>query len=109
MEVMSEPRDASVVLINVFELPDDEVDTFVAEWRERAEIMSKAPGFRDSRLHRALSPGTRFPVVNIAHWESRAAWEAAVSNPDFQRRVREQRAVSAHPALYEVIVELEPR
>ena len=35
-----------VTLINVFEVPVERIDTFIAQWRERAKIMSAAPGFR---------------------------------------------------------------
>lgn len=104
---MTEQTEAPVVLINVFELPADHVGVFIEEWRVRAELMSKAPGFRDSRLHRALTPDARFPLVNVAHWDSRSAWEGAVANPEFQRRAREQTRAAAHPALYEVVVELD--
>ena|SRR5215207_4510714 len=72
-------------VINVFEVPVKQIDTFIAQWRERAKIMSTALGFLDSRLHRALSSRTRFQVVNVAHWDSRQAWEAAAANPDKTR------------------------
>jgi heme oxygenase (mycobilin-producing) len=98
-----------VTFINVFEVPVEQIDTFIAHWRELAKIMSTAPGFCDTRLHRALSSQTRFQIVNVAHWDSRQAWEAATANPDFQERLRalaEDTEVqfSANPALYEIVV-----
>ncbi|GAA2722380.1 MULTISPECIES: antibiotic biosynthesis monooxygenase family protein [Streptomyces] len=103
--------DASVTFINVIEVPAEQVDTFIAQWRERARIMSTAPGFRDSRLHRAVSSQARFQLVNVAHWDSREAWEAAMSHPEFQARMRALEddpnvKVSASPALYQVVEEL---
>ncbi len=100
--------DATVTFINVIEVPAEQVDMFIAQWRERAKIMSTAPGFRDSRLHRAVSSKTRFQLVNVAHWDSHQAWEAAMSHPEFQARMRaleDDRSVevSASPALYEVV------
>ncbi len=97
-----------VTLINVFEVPVEQVDTVAERWRERAEIMSTAPGFLDSTLHRAMSSETRFQLINVAHWSSREAWEAATSNPHFQASLRELRddpsvQFSANPALYQVI------
>ena len=102
--------DGPVTLINVFEVPVEQIDTFIAQWRERAKIMSAAPGFRDSRLHRALSPQTRFQIVNVAHWDSRQAWEAATANPEFQDRLRAltedpEAQISANPALYQIVVD----
>jgi heme oxygenase (mycobilin-producing) len=100
---------SAVTFINVFEVPEEQIDTFIARWRELAKIMSTAPGFRDARLHRALSSQTRFQKINVAHWESPQAWEAATANPEFQdglRALAEDAEVqlSANPALYEVLV-----
>jgi len=44
-----------ITVINVFEVPAWQVGEFIALWRARAEIMAAAPGFRDTRLHRAVS------------------------------------------------------
>ncbi|MEV4437099.1 antibiotic biosynthesis monooxygenase family protein [Streptomyces sp. NPDC049555] len=99
--------DTSVTFINVIEVPAEQVEMFIAQWRERARIMSTAPGFRDSRLHRAVTSQARFQLVNVAHWDSHEAWEAAMANPEFQARMRALEddpnvKVSANPALYRV-------
>ena len=98
----------AVTFINVFEVSVEQIDTFIAHWRGLAKIMSTAPGFRNARLHRALSSQTRFQIVNVANWESPQAWEAATANPEFQdglRALAEDTEVqfSANPALYEVV------
>jgi heme oxygenase (mycobilin-producing) len=97
-----------VTFINVFEVPVEQIDTFIAHWRELAKIMSTAPGFRGLRLHRALSPRTRFQIINVANWESPQAWEVATANPEFQDGLRAlaedtEVQISANPALYEVV------
>jgi heme oxygenase (mycobilin-producing) len=94
-----------VTLINVFEVPAEQVDEFVASWRERAAIMSRQPGFRDSRLHRAVSSDARFQLVNVAHWDSQEALQAATANPEFQAAIRAVGELpgirfSANPAVY---------
>lgn len=99
-----------VTLINVFEVPTEHVDEFIARWRERAALMSTKPGFLNSRLHRALSSQTRFQLVNVAHWESREAMEAGTADTEFQERIRaattnSQVLISSHPGLYQVVVE----
>ncbi len=38
--------DVPVTFINVFEVSVEQIDRFIARWRERAKIMSAAPGFR---------------------------------------------------------------
>jgi heme-degrading monooxygenase HmoA len=98
-----------VTFINIFEVPVEQIDTFIAHWRELAKIMRTAPGFYDTRLHRALSSQTRFQIVNVAHWDSRQAWEAATANQEFQERLGAladdaEVQFSANPALYEVVV-----
>jgi heme-degrading monooxygenase HmoA len=107
----SQPANTSpVTLINVFEVPTEHVEVFIAQWRERAALMSTKPGFLDSRLHRALSSQTRFQLINVAHWESREAWQAATADTEFQARIsavtaEAQVPISANPALYQVAVE----
>jgi heme oxygenase (mycobilin-producing) len=106
----SQPVDnVPVTLINVFEVPTDHVEAFIAQWRERAALMRTKPGFLDARLHRALSAESRFQLVNVAHWASREAFQAAVDDPQFQAWVRTviedpQVPIAAHPALYQVAV-----
>ncbi|WP_067539529.1 antibiotic biosynthesis monooxygenase family protein [Nocardia crassostreae] len=98
--------DHGVTFINAIELPADQIDDFIRQWRERAALMRTAPGFRDVRLHRALLPGARFQLVNIAHWDSAEACEAAGLNPAVVASVDEARKVaSANPGLYEVVAE----
>lgn len=102
---MSKP----VTLINVFEVPADQVDEFIADWKRRADIMAAAPGFRDFRLHRALAKDSRFQLVNVAHWDSAEDLAAARSNPAFQEQIdalaQREQAQYANPAIYEVVVE----
>jgi heme-degrading monooxygenase HmoA len=106
---MSSMSDAPVTLINVFEGPIDQVDDFIGRWRARAELISAAPGFRDSRLHQAISPQARFQFVNVAHWDSREAWEAASSSPEFRAQIGAldpHVQAAANPALYRAVVDL---
>lgn len=100
-----------VTLINFFEVPAEHVTTFIALWRERAGIMIRQPGFRDSRLYRAVSADTRSQLVNVAHWDSQEAWQEATTNPEFQAALRELGEHSgfrftANPALYRGVVSL---
>jgi len=98
-----------VTLINVFEIAPDNVESFLADWRERAEFMSKQSGFRSFRLHRALSPDSRFQLVNVAEWDSVDALRAATSSEQFQTSVRNtmrNSGVTATPGVYRVAVEV---
>lgn len=96
-----------VTLINVFELPAGHVDDFISQWRYRAALMAAKPGFVDTQLHRATSAAARFQLVNVAHWESEEAWQAALDDPEFLKQAKAaltnaQVPTSAYPAMYEV-------
>jgi heme-degrading monooxygenase HmoA len=97
-----------ITLINIFEIPQAEVDAFVQGWQERAAFLSRQPGFRSLRLHSALSPDTRYQLVNVAEWDSAEALHAATSQDFFQQsaqRSMQEFAVTAHPAIYRVAIE----
>ncbi|MFF4606917.1 antibiotic biosynthesis monooxygenase family protein [Streptomyces sp. NPDC001339] len=102
--------ESSVTFINIFDIAADQVDAFVTQWEQRAALMKTKPGFLDSRLHRACSSQTRFQLVNVSHWESQEAWEAATADTEFQERTRAAREdvqtpITSSPGLYDVAVE----
>ncbi|GIH14243.1 antibiotic biosynthesis monooxygenase family protein [Rugosimonospora africana] len=108
---LTPPGDGPITLINVFDVPVETVDEFIERWRVRAQLMTAAPGFRDARLHRAVTPDARFPLVNVAHWDSQADLEAAHAADAFQEQIRALRddarmAFSAYAASYELAVVL---
>jgi len=103
-----DPQTQQVTLINVFELPADQVDAFAAAWLERLDILAAKDGFLSARLYRAVSADTRFQLINVARWASAAAFEAAVADGGFRRGARASAVSSfarANPALYRVLVE----
>ena len=57
------PDTGPITLINVFEIRPDDVELFLQEWHARAQLLGRQPGFRSLRLHRALSPDSRFQLV----------------------------------------------
>jgi heme-degrading monooxygenase HmoA len=97
-----------ITLINVFEIDAGDVDRFLEDWRERARFMSRQPGFRSLRLHRAMDADSRFQVVNVADWDNAEALQAATSQDFFQQSAQRSMqlfAVTAHPAIYRVVIE----
>ncbi len=78
---------AGITFVDAFELPAERIGEFLPYWLDRAESLSKAPGFRDSRLHHAVDPGTRFQLVGIAHWDSLEAWRTVADDPRLQQRL----------------------
>jgi heme oxygenase (mycobilin-producing) len=96
---------ANVVLINPFEVPLESGDEFLRGWSEAADYMSRRPGFRGTRLHRALAPEARFGFINIAEWESPHHFQAAVTTPKFAEMTKG--GPPSNPALYEVVRTIE--
>jgi heme oxygenase (mycobilin-producing) len=74
----------SVTLINPFEVPPGREEDAVAYWDRCADVLRRQPGFIWVRLHRAILPGARFALVNVAEWESAEHFQTAVSTSDFQ-------------------------
>ena len=91
---------APVTLINVFEVPQDREEEFLAGWQRTAEFMRQQPGFHSTRLHASLSDEAQFRYVNVAEWESPAAFQRAVSQDAFRAVAREIAFAEAHPSLY---------
>jgi heme oxygenase (mycobilin-producing) len=108
---MNQQAHSTVTLINIFEVAAEQAEAFIAQWRERAVLMSKKPGFLDSLLHRALSSDVRFQFVNVAHWETPEAMQAATADPEFQKRIGvavsdRHMPIASNAALYRVVVEI---
>ena len=82
-----------ITFVNVFEIEPQQLDSFLVGWRERAEFMSHQPGFRSFRLHRALSPESRFQLINVAEWGKRRG----AARRDVPRRLPRKRARRRHP------------
>ncbi|CAL9336223.1 hypothetical protein SUDANB176_00171 [Streptomyces sp. enrichment culture] len=95
-----------ITSINAFELPAERIDEWLPHWLNRAELMSKAPGFRGSRLHRAVDPDTRFQLVGITHWDNPDAWRTAHNDSHIQQHPSTSPDfATADPALFRVAVE----
>ena len=59
---------ASVVLINVLEVPEGKDEEFLAGWEQGKAIMERQPGYISSALHRSLDPAAKFRYINVANW-----------------------------------------
>jgi heme oxygenase (mycobilin-producing) len=93
-----------LVLINPFEVPQGQEETFLKGWHEAARVLRQAPGFLSTRLHESLDPQAKFRFVNVAEWESPQHFQAAMRSEAFQQ-ISGKMPFTAFPALYRVIVE----
>ena len=97
------PALADVVLINAFEVPQDQRDAVVAAWEDARDFLSTQPGYIETALHGAITPGARFELVNIARWESLEAFMDATQAMRASGVFKPPQGTVANPALYSVI------
>jgi heme-degrading monooxygenase HmoA len=94
-----------VTLMNRFRVQPEQDAAFHALWTETSHYFRAQPGFISLRLHRAVSVDAEYRWVNVANWESEAAFRAAHSTAEFRRVVSQpawQEFPSA-PMLFEVV------
>lgn len=96
---MAEP----LVLINAFEVPADEAGQFIAAWEKTRDYLKSQPGYVDTALHQAVTPGADFQFVNIAHWQSAEAFMAATQSQGFRETAAGLAGYRPHPSLYRVV------
>jgi heme-degrading monooxygenase HmoA len=89
-----------VILINSFEVPLGEDESFLAGWDTAREVLRAQDGYLATRLHRSLSPDAEFRYVNVAQWASADAFRVATSRPAFRAAALPYRF---HASLYDVV------
>lgn len=72
----------SVVLINVFHVPEGKMEEVLDVWEEDAAYMKRQPGFISTQMHQGI--GGSQTLVNYAVWESAKALGDAFFAEEFQ-------------------------
>lgn len=91
-----------VFLINPFEdIPSNVNDEFINGWHAAESYLKQQKGYVDTALHQSLSANTPFRFVNVAIWDSAKAFQAAVSDQEFQK-IGNKIPYNAYPSLYTV-------
>jgi heme-degrading monooxygenase HmoA len=93
---MAEP----VVLINAFEVPAADAETFITAWEKARDYLRTQPGYIDTVLHQALTPDAEFQFVNVARWRTAEDFMAATRSPGFRESASGLAGSRPHPALY---------
>lgn len=93
----------AVVLINSFEVPDAEAETFITAWQQARDYLQAQPGYVDTALHQALTPGADFQFVNVARWQTAEDFMTAIQSPGFRQAAADLGGYQAHPALYKMV------
>ncbi|OKI01253.1 hypothetical protein A6A06_20850 [Streptomyces sp. CB02923] len=87
------------VVIIPIEIDEEKESSYLDAWQDAAEVMAAQPGFIRTYMFRTIVPGSTFPLVNVAEWESTAHWEEAM---DVCPMMGQQIAV-AHASNYEAV------
>ena len=95
---------SNTVLINPFEVMEEDSEGFIAFWEKARDYLKEQPGFISTRLHQALSPQARFMFINVAEWASEEHFTAAVESEAFQEIIKGSFEKYPHfPALYRLL------
>jgi heme oxygenase (mycobilin-producing) len=89
-----------VVLINAFEVPAAEAAAFIPVWEKVRDFLQTQPGYVDTALHQAITPGADFQFINIARWQTADDFLAATASPGFRQAAADLRGYRPHAALY---------
>lgn len=72
-----------VVLVNVFQVAEEDIPALLKAWEADAKWMKQQPGYISTQLHRGIAGSTVF--MNYASWESVAHFRAAFTHPEFNQ------------------------
>ena len=97
------PTAADVTLINVFEVPENQVETVITAWQKARDFLSDEPGYIETALHRSLQADARFQLINIARWQSAEQFFAATAKMRAAGVFPRIDGLGVNPALYSVV------
>ena len=97
-----ETNQSPVVLVNIFDVAEDDVPALIKAWENDASWMKKQPGYISTQLHRAIAGSTLF--MNYAVWDSVEDFRNAFNHPEFQETLKEYPSSAvASPHLFEKV------
>ncbi len=103
LAAFAQTASADVTLINVFEVPEAQMETVISAWEDARDFLSEEPGYIETSLHQSLQPNARFQLINVARWESQSAFLAATANMRAAGVFPRIEGLGVNPALYSVV------
>lgn len=103
--------DAPVTVINTMTVPAAQRDLFLRRWRDSAQYMAAASGFRRSRLFEAAGDEAEAVFVNVGDWDSGTALGRALSTPEWREltlRIQNDLDLTARPMIYHLAIDVAP-
>lgn len=96
-------KDTEVTLINVFEVPKGALDAAIEAWTKGRDFLQTQPGYVSTALHQSIEPDTKFALVNVAIWESPAAFKAATATMHAAGLAPKIDGLNFTPGLYTIV------
>ncbi|KPF75596.1 hypothetical protein IP78_13620 [Brevundimonas sp. AAP58] len=96
-------RAQEVILINVFEVPEGQVEETIEAWEVARSFLSQQPGYVSTTLHRSITPDARFELINVAVWSSPEAFRSASERMVSEAIMPPVAGLRFSPALYTVV------
>lgn len=91
-----------VVLINLFDVAEEDVQALIKAWENDANWMKKQPGYISTQLHKGIAGSTLF--LNYAVWESVEHFRKAFTHPEFRNTLKAYPSSAvASPHLFETV------
>ncbi|MFI7664531.1 antibiotic biosynthesis monooxygenase family protein [Nocardia sp. NPDC049526] len=103
--------DAPVTVINTMAVPAAQRDLFLQRWRDNAQYMASAPGFRRSRMLQAVGEADEAVFVNVGDWDSGTALRSALDTPRWRQlsqRIQDDLDLTARPMIYRLALDVAP-
>lgn len=103
--------DAPVTVINTMSVPADQRNLFLQRWRDSAQYMAAAAGFRRTRMFQAAGEAAEAVFVNVGDWDSGTALRNALGTPEWREltlRIQNDLDLTARPMIFQLALELGP-
>lgn len=103
--------DAPVTVINTMSVPAAQRDLFLQRWRDNAQYMASASGFRRSRMFQAADAADQAVFVNVGDWDSGIALRSALGTSrwrELNQRIQDDLDLTARPVIYHLALDLAP-
>lgn len=94
-----------VVLINTFEVAKGEDENVLSAWKAARDFLATQKGYINTRLHKNINPEGKFLYINVAEWESPAAFQAATQNMQKSLGNNMPKGTVYTPGLFKVVAE----
>ncbi|MFF2554347.1 antibiotic biosynthesis monooxygenase family protein [Nocardia sp. NPDC058058] len=103
--------DGPVTVINTMSVPTAQRDLFLRHWRDNAQYMAAAPGFRRSQMFQAAGEFAEALFVNVGDWDSGTALRSALATPQWHQlnqRILNDLELTARPMIFRLAIDVAP-